>query len=192
MNQYRLILIKLSVCLLVATLNGSGGASDLTAQVSPTSVTKWREDLRYLAKELPRKHGDAFHSISREKFEAAVAELDSAIPTLQDPEIILRLQQIMALVGDGHTSLADFPPATFRWYPVALYWFGKDLRVIGTTTTNRQALGAKVVRIRDVSVAAVATSVELFIVSGQRTMGSICWDKLYTVGRNIVYAQDFY
>jgi hypothetical protein len=40
---------------------------------------QWRHDLQYLAKELPRRHKNAFHTVSKEQFEKAVAELDAAI-----------------------------------------------------------------------------------------------------------------
>src|SRR5688572_15857607 len=62
---------------------------------------QWREDLKHLSKELPRRHKNAFHTVSREAFARAVAELDAAIPSLQEFEIIVRLQQIVAMVGDA-------------------------------------------------------------------------------------------
>ena len=114
---------------------------------------QWRQDLKHLSKELPRRHKNAFHAVSRETFERAVAELDAAIPALQEFEIIVRLQQIIAMVGDAHTSLSTFPPKTFRRYPLTLSWFGNDLRVTRTTTAYRPALGGRVLRIGDLSVA---------------------------------------
>jgi hypothetical protein len=55
----------------------------------PTSVPhltseQWRQDLRYLATELAKRHKNAFHQVSREQFEKAVNELDARIPTLKD------------------------------------------------------------------------------------------------------------
>lgn len=111
---------------------------------------KWRQDLQHLAKELPRKHKNAFHTVSREAFDRAILELDGAIPTLKQAEIIVRIQQILALVGDGHTFLTDFPARTR--FPVSLFWFGNELRVLRTSTLYSRALGARVVRIGDVNV----------------------------------------
>jgi hypothetical protein len=58
---------------------------------------------------LPKRHKNLFHSVSREQFERAVAELDTAIPSLQDHQIIVRMMQIAARVGDGHTGV-HMPP----------------------------------------------------------------------------------
>src|SRR4030095_5977805 len=80
------------------------------------SLTKeqWREDLEYLAKELPRRHKNAFHTISRAQFERAIAELNAAIPSLQEHEILVGLRRIIAMVGDAHTALA--PQENFHRY----------------------------------------------------------------------------
>ena len=124
------------------------------AKTPGDALTKdqWRQDLQYLARELPRRHKNSFHTVSREAFERAVADLDAAIPSLQDFEIIVRLQQIIAMVGDAHTSFSVFPPKTFRRYPLSLSWFGNELRVTRTTVAYRRALGGRVVRIGELSV----------------------------------------
>lgn len=36
-----------------------------------TSVRQWREDLDYLAHELPRVHKNLFHTVRREQFDSA-------------------------------------------------------------------------------------------------------------------------
>nr|MDQ3372461.1 hypothetical protein [Acidobacteriota bacterium] len=135
------------------------------AKILGDALTKeqWRQDLQYLAKELPRRHKNAFHTVSREAFERAVAELDAAIPSLQEPEIIVRLQQIIAMVGDAHTTFSTFPPKTFRRYPLSLFWFGNELRVTRTTAAYRRALGGRVVRIGELSVAEASAKVSRLV-----------------------------
>ncbi|HXJ42321.1 MAG TPA: hypothetical protein VNH18_23780, partial [Bryobacteraceae bacterium] len=39
------------------------------------SAQQWREDLQFLARELPKRHANAFHFTRREDFEKAVANL---------------------------------------------------------------------------------------------------------------------
>lgn len=108
-------------------------------------VDQWREDLRYFAKELPKRHKNAFHAVSKEAFEKAVADLDAAIPSLQPHQVVVRLQQIAALVGDGHTGVHT--PSAFKRYPLGLWWFGSELRVTGAAKEYAQALGARVIKI---------------------------------------------
>ena len=124
---------------------------------------QWRQDLKHLSKELPRRHKNAFHTVSREAFARAVAELDAAIPSLQEFEIIVRLQQIIAMVGDAHTSFSPFPPKTFRRYPLSLVWFGNELRVTRTTAAYRRALGGRVLQIGESRVADVSAKVSRLV-----------------------------
>ena len=79
-----------------------------SSQTNTKSLTKeqWQKDLQYLAKELPRRHKNAFHTVSKEQFERAVAELDAAILSLQEHEILVSLRRITAMIGDAHTALA--------------------------------------------------------------------------------------
>jgi hypothetical protein len=48
---------------------------DQFATLAPSAL-EWREDVRSFARELPKRHKNAFHFISREKFETEVAALD--------------------------------------------------------------------------------------------------------------------
>jgi hypothetical protein len=114
------------------------------------SEEQWRQDLGYFARELERRHKNLFHTVSREEFAGAVARLDSAIPSLEPHEIVVRITQIAALVGDGHTGV-HLPPY-FSLYPIALYWFGPELRVTAATREYQRALGARVVGIGNLSV----------------------------------------
>lgn len=105
------------------------------------SKAQWREDLQYLARELPKRHKNAFHNISREQFEEMVAELDQVIPTLEDYQIVVRMLEIIAKVGDGHTYV--HPPEWFNALPVRFYWFGDELRVTYAAESYKEALGAR-------------------------------------------------
>ena len=146
----------------------------LEAQTRPgapvLSKAQWRDDLRYFARELPKRHKNLYHSTTKEQFERAVAELDAAIPSLQDHQIFLKLKQIAASVGDGHTGMPA--PAYFKRYPINVYWFpphdaktaswgprDRELRVIAAAKEYQRALGARIVKIGDVDIAEVATRV---------------------------------
>src|SRR5688572_30660756 len=130
----------------------------IEAQTKPTlSKAQWRDDVRYFARELPRRHKNAFHATTRDQFERDVAALDAAIPALQDHQIIVKLQQVAAAIGDGHTRVQL--PAYFMRYPINVYWFGRELRVIAATKHHEGALGTRVVKIGDFDVNDVASRV---------------------------------
>jgi hypothetical protein len=134
-----------TVCLLHAFPGETRG--DKVRTLTPD---QWREDLRYFAREMPKRHKNLFHTVSREQFDQAVADLDEAIPTLARHQIIVGLSQITARVGDGHTGV--HLPADFRRYPIALFWFGNELRVTAAIKEQEEALGTRVVKIGDLGM----------------------------------------
>ena len=136
------------VGLTLAILLTACAAQDATTNITPDA---WRADLRYLAAELPRRHVNAFHTITRERFADEVARLDAAIPRLTNDESVVGLMRTVALIGDGHTHL-DLPPS-FPRYPIELHWFGDELRVVAAGAPYHAALGARVVAIGDVPLA---------------------------------------
>lgn len=125
-------------------------SKSVVAAVSRAEADKWREDLRHLAEEMPKRHKNLFHAMTREQFETAVKSLDARIPTLARHQIIVEFSRIVALVQDGHTSIAGLmtdPKIGFRSYPLTLYFFKDGLHVIAAPPEHTAAVGARVVKI---------------------------------------------
>ena len=92
------------------------------------SAQEWRDDLSYLAQEMPKQHKSLFHTMTQAQFDEAVQSLKTDIPRLNDDEIVVRLAQIGAMVQDGHSGLElmDLPgngyiPVVFAEYPDGIY-----------------------------------------------------------------------
>lgn len=151
------------------------GAASLPAQNALTPE-QWREDLHYLAQQVPAKNPRAFHSVTREQFEAAVADLDRKIPELSDHEVELALVGLVARLGEGHSRIslpglpdpmsdvADLTPSkdtrlAFHRLPVRLHWFSDGLFVVSATPEFRSLLGARVTEIGDSPVQKVLDAV---------------------------------
>jgi hypothetical protein len=119
------------------------------AQRPSVTPAQWREDLRYLAAEVPRRHKNAFHTVSRAAFDSAVAALDARIPSLGRDEIIVGMMRIVAMVGDGHTNIYPTRDSVvgFHALPVALYLFSDGLHVRAARTSVAPLAGARVVGI---------------------------------------------
>ncbi|MGB7926030.1 MAG: tetratricopeptide repeat protein [Pyrinomonadaceae bacterium] len=124
------------------------------AVVDSAEAEKWREDLRYMAAEMPKRHKNLFHTMSREQFESAVNSLNERIPRLARHQIIVELARIVAMVGDGHTNVAPTrdPKIGFRALPVKLYLFKDGLFVRAASREHADLVGARVVKIGDSSV----------------------------------------
>ena len=119
------------------------------------TAEQWREDLRFMAAEMARRHANLYHSISREQFAAAVDDLDARIPTLQRNQIIVGMMRIAAMVGDGHTRVDPRKDAKFgfRSLPLKLYLFEDGLYVRAAAPAQAGLVGAKVEAIGGVPVA---------------------------------------
>ena len=114
---------------------------------------QWRDDLRVFAREMPKCHKNAFHAVSEQDFASAVETLDRRIPTLGPPEIVAGFQQLAAAIGDGHTFLET--GRLYRTFPLELFWFGDELRVIAADTAYRRALGTRLVKVGEVDIAEI-------------------------------------
>lgn len=153
------------------------------SRVSAEWAAAWRADLDSLAIALPEHHADLYHSVSPERFRAALDSLRASIPQMAHHEIVVELARIVALVGDGHTRLtlpldsaAGFflghsgtpppkvPGLVFRHYPIRLHLYEDGLYVRRVARRYASAAGLRVVGIgemtADEAMAAVEPTVE--------------------------------
>jgi hypothetical protein len=116
----------------------------------PITAAQWQEDIRYFKEQLVKRHKNAFHHVSKEEFENDIERLYNDVPSLKDYQVIVRLLQITAKVGDGHTAV--HLPGTFKRYPVALNWFEDNLYVNATTPEYKAVLGTRLLKVGDLTL----------------------------------------
>ncbi|MFZ0060719.1 MAG: S41 family peptidase [Pyrinomonadaceae bacterium] len=145
-RSMKMVLVGLVLLVVMSSCSSQNTTTQLSSQA-------WRQDLRYLARELPSHHTNAFHTVSRETFDAEVARLDAAIPSMNGDEVTVGFMRIVSLVGDGHTHL-DLPPPLLR-YPIEVEWFGEELRIVAAKEPDHAAVGARVVAIGSTSIGEV-------------------------------------
>lgn len=141
--------LALFVSPLLAQNNMTGAAA-----ISAAEAEKWREDLRFMAEEMPKRHKNLFHAMTREQYETAVKTLNERIPSLTRNQIIVEFTRIVAMVGDGHTSIAGMmsdPKIGFRSYPLRLHFFKDGLFVMTASPEHSAAVGARVVKVGNAS-----------------------------------------
>lgn len=117
--------------------------------MTPTQARKWQEDLRFMAKEMPKTHKDLYHSISPAAFAHMVRNLNTEIPSLSRAEVIVKMAEIVAAVNDGHTNIYPTrdPKIGFHTLPVQFTYFADGLYIRAAQPEERSLLGAKVLRI---------------------------------------------
>ena len=136
-----------------------------TAPPAKTETEEWREDLRFMAAEMPKYHKNLFHQMTREQFDAAIRTLDERIPSLARHQIIVEMARIVAMVGDGHTNIAPTrdPKIGFRALPIKLYFFKDGLYVRAATREYANIVGARVIQLGNGSVDQAYSAVRTMI-----------------------------
>lgn len=107
----------------------------------------WKQDLGYAARKLPQLDR-SFTPATRSSYLQQIAGLEAHVHTLDDPHLIVRLAKAVALADNAHTRLYLVRTRTVvRQYPIRLWWFRKELRVIRATSEHSDLLGCEVVKI---------------------------------------------
>ncbi|MBT8400209.1 MAG: hypothetical protein KJO98_07020 [Rhodothermia bacterium] len=112
----------------------------------------WLYDLEYLVEEAQRLHADPERPAFSKTFLEAVDKLGADIPTLTDEQMVLRMMQLAAILGDGHTAIygpsGDSPIAVNAGaLPVLFYLFSDGLYVVDAVPDWNSLIGARVERI---------------------------------------------
>ena len=144
-------LIVLSLGCAAVVLAAAPRPQRLPAMTAPA----WIEDIDFFARELPKRHLDAFHTISRERFEAAVADTREKAKSGKagDDEMIVGLMHAASLVGDAPTRIQL--PAGMHRLPIVIALFDKEYRVTRATPEAKVLLGGRIVKIQDTEIADV-------------------------------------
>jgi hypothetical protein len=141
----------------IQAIDGAGGGrvagepAGAKGSALELSKAQWHEDLEYFARELVKRHANAFHHVSRERFEAEVADLERRLGSLNGDEMYVALNRLANLIGDGHT-VVHIPPDRAN-LPLDVERFGEEYRVTKVAPGLEKALGARVVKLGETPVA---------------------------------------
>jgi hypothetical protein len=155
MLKIQIATLGLLCSLLFSTSLARSQSGKLTATVvDKAEAERWREDLRYLAEEMPKVHNNLFHTMTREQFDASIKRLNDRIPQLARHQIIIEMARIVALVEDGHTNIAPTrdPKIGFHTLPIKLYLFKDGLFIRAAERNYAELVGSRVVKIGNASI----------------------------------------
>lgn len=135
----------------------------------------WNSDLDYLVKELSEKHYNFFKVKSKDYFLSGVNTIKQEYKNLNDFQVALKIQQLIAKFGDSHTML-NFSQLLNpnQILPIHLLWTSDGLYVLHTTPENEKILGCQVLSINGVPITTVIDSLStLFAVDNQAMVKSL-------------------
>lgn len=115
----------------------------------------WRSDLAYFVAEARRSHASPARPAHSPGFEARVQALHDEIPELSDDEVLVRLMELAAFLGDGHTSFFGPSPDTpveldRRSIPFKTYRFPSGLWVVDAADGYAPYVGSRILSFGEV------------------------------------------
>ena len=143
---------------------GAAPAGDVPsrAQILDSSqVRRWQEDLGFLAREMPARHANLFHTASRARFDSALSSIRDRLPSSARHQVVVELERLAAMIADGHTNVCPWRDTVvaFHTLPIALHRFGHEYFIRAATLEHASLLGARVTRIGPIPIAAAESLV---------------------------------
>jgi len=118
-----------------------------TAGEVKSRVTKWQEDLDFLASELPKRHKNLFFHLTEHDWNAKLQKIREDIPALSDADIMVRLKSLIDSVGDPHSGIDVFESSKLSRLPVGFYSFADGVFVVGASDEYKSLLGCRLVKV---------------------------------------------
>ena len=134
--------------------SGGAPASPGPQLLDTAAVRRWREDLAFLAREMPARHANLFHAMPRAHFDSVLTALSERLPSMTRAGVIVELMRLAARIGDGHSNVSPWRDTVvaFHTLPVALYRFADGYYVRAANAQYASLLGARVTHIGGVPI----------------------------------------
>ncbi len=115
---------------------------------SKFTAQQWQEDLKFLQASVHKDYPFLFKKTTADAFDKAVDELHTAIPKLEEHEIMVGMARIVSSFEYGHTILGYWEGVVkYHQLPLVLYHYSDGVFIQGAHKGYEAALGAKVLKI---------------------------------------------
>lgn len=149
---------KLNLFVIIFLLIGNTAKSQQrNIAVSELTTSKWKEDIRYLQKNLICRHANVNHTISLKNLDNNFRNLLSNLGKLKTEDKLIRISEIMASIGDAHTwlDIRDNNLFAFHYLPLTLECFEDGLYIINATEKYKDIIGKKIDSVNKLPIDAV-------------------------------------
>ncbi len=113
-------------------------------------AARWAEDLAVYRQQMPKTHGNLFHTMTREQFNDSLNALEKRLPHLTSNQVKAEILRLVALVNDGHTRVKQETLGN-HMLPVRLHFFPDGLYVEAGDKHYAGLVGGQVIRIGTIS-----------------------------------------
>lgn len=99
------------------------------------TLEPWQGDIYFLEHELPKRHKNVYHSISKEEYQNKIEILKEECTNLDSEQRVVKLKEFTALIRDAHTSYnSDMNEA----YPLNLVVLEDGIFVSAALSENKE------------------------------------------------------
>ena len=123
------------------------------------SVEDWNTAIDDLAVHIKGVHPEPFAKTGRLEWDRAANALKVDVPRLTEEQRMVRIMQLVASLGDGHTQIQPDRPDFGFWYPVRIVNFPDGYFITSAFKGFEDLAGAEVLKIAGLPIGEVAASV---------------------------------
>jgi hypothetical protein len=161
---------------------------DLPIHTDAAELRHRNEDLDVLAREMPAAHANLFHTLGRQQFDDAIADIRRRLPRLARHQVIVELIRLAASIGDGHTNVSPWrDPVGFHTLPVSLYRFADGYHVRAATREQATLLGSHVTHLGGVPILS-AEKLVATLIGRDNDMGVLMYAPILMVMPEVLHA----
>ncbi len=167
----------LLLLLVVAGCGGSGPSPSAVETDPPASASaapsetpapdRVARDLDQLLSALDSVHPNAWHSISREDFVAALDSYEAALPDFTSEEAVVELMRVVALLSregrDGHQFAVPQPGSEPPALPLTVYEFDEGVTITAAAPPHEGLVGGSITAIEGTPIEEVLAAIEPLI-----------------------------
>lgn len=125
------------------------------------AAENWITDLNFLKSELPKKHKNLFFNLTKNEFENGIEKIIKQLDKDTDIETSIKLHQLIAKIGDSHTTLSTSHITQKRKIiPLDFMCFNEGLFISGTIKDNYEILDKKLLSINGFKINTIIDSLK--------------------------------
>jgi hypothetical protein len=123
----------------------------------------WTEDIDYFNTQFKSKQLNFSSLISEQAFNNEINSIKSSINSLQDYEIYLKLQQLLASLHVSHITLWPSPQKKLHFLPICPDKFSDGFYIVLADQNNVNLLVKKIIKVGNYEISVVADSLKKII-----------------------------
>ena len=107
----------------------------------------WVKDLDYLKNDLPVMHSNLFFQYPQSLYNEDIEKLKKQAGHLSDEAMFIKIQQLLAKLGDSHTSSKFISKLSNTYLPIILYVYEEGIFVAGVVDNDESLIAHKLISI---------------------------------------------